>query len=120
MSLRTPLAGSLLVAGCVLATTAPSVPYDQKLDGGNREGVLVGKIGFPSRHGDAMTGGTIIAVDGAGKRWGISLQPDLSQDGGNSAPFLVRLSPGRYQLTKLEMEYSSTTWTMEQMNLELQ
>jgi hypothetical protein len=67
-----------------------------------------------------MNGATIIAVDAAGKRWGIPLQPELSQDGGNSAPFLVRLAPGRYRLTKLEIEYSSTTWTMEDMHLDLE
>jgi hypothetical protein len=119
MSPAPALACALLVAGCVLATTAPSVPYDHKLDG-TGEGVVLGKLGFPSRTGDAMNGATIIAVDGAGKRWGIPLQPELSQDGGNSAPFLVRLAPGRYWLTKMEIEYSNTTWTMEDMHLALE
>jgi hypothetical protein len=114
-----PLACALLAAGCVLATTAPSVPYDHKLDGGGG-GVVLGKLGFPSRTGDPMLGATIIAVDGGGKRWSIPLQPDLSQDGGNSAPFLVRLAPGRYRLTKMEIDYSNTTWTMEDMHLALE
>jgi hypothetical protein len=114
------LAGALLIAGCVLPSTAPSVPYDHKLDAGGGEGVVLGKLGFPSRSGDAMTGATMIAVDAAGKRWSIPLQPELSQDGGNSAPFLVRLAPGRYRLTKMEIDYSNTTWTMEEMHLVLE
>jgi len=116
---RAPLAG-LLLAGCVLPATAPSVPYDHKLDGSDAHGVVLGKVGFPSRSGDPMNGASIIAVDAAGKRWSIALDPALSQDGGNSAPFMVRLAPGRYRLTKLEIEYSNTTWTMEEMHLDLE
>jgi hypothetical protein len=114
------LAGLTVLAGCIMPASAPSVPYDHRLEASSQEGVVLGKLGFPSRSGDPMTGATIVAVDAGGKRWSIALDPSLSQDGGNSAPFMVRLAGGRYRLTKLEIEYSNTMWTMEEMHLGLE
>lgn len=112
-----PLLACFLLAGCILPTSAGSVPYDYTIERESREGVILGKVGFPSRTGDALLGATLLAVDADEKKWSVPLQPELSQDGGNSAPFMVRLPAGRYQLTKLELEYTRGTWTFPNMNL---
>ena len=102
-------------AGCT--ASASSVRYDEKITAGEGPAVVVGKVGFPSRAGDAMIDGSVVAIDGHGKKWRISLETSLSQDGGNSAPFFVRLPAGRYQLEKLELIYSNSSWVMEDMEL---
>ena len=99
------------------AASARSVRHDEKVEAGQGTGVVIGKFGFPSRHGDPILGGRLLAIDEAGKRWKMSLDDGLVEDSGQSAPFFAVLPAGRYHLDKLELDYSDTTWSMEQMNL---
>jgi hypothetical protein len=40
------------------AASARSVRHDEKVEVGQRTGVVIGKLGFPSRQGDPILGGS--------------------------------------------------------------
>jgi hypothetical protein len=81
--------------------------------------VVIGKVGFGNRRGDAINMASFLAVDAGGKAWQVSLQPELAGDGGQSAPFFAGLPPGEYQLTQLELMFSESSWTMEDMGMQM-
>jgi hypothetical protein len=107
-----------LLASCM--ASARSVGRDEKVAPGQPTGVVIGKVGFPSRTGDPILGGRLEVVDEGGKRWKVSLDQGLVEDKGQSVPFFAVLQAGKYQMGKLELDYTDTTWTMQDMGLLLE
>lgn len=123
-TLRRFLAVSLALAGpsaAGCASRASSVRADQRMGtAGQGDAVVIGKLGFASRQGDgAHTYELTLVSASTGKKWAVDFSEELSQDGGSSAPFFVNLPPGKYALKKWEMTFSETSWTQDDLGLEI-
>jgi hypothetical protein len=112
------LVGLAAVAAC--SPTARSVRRDETLRPGQGDGIVIGKVGFASRTGDPILMATFIAIDERGKKWTVRLEDGLVEDHGQSAPFFAVLPPGRYTLGRLELDFTDTSWSMDDMGLVLE
>jgi hypothetical protein len=94
-----------LAAGC--AATAPSVTRDGKGPAAGNA-IVVGKFGVPP----ASSGGAvsrhmkIVSLENK-KEWSVPFREGASKDDGHSAPFLIELPAGKYQVTTWDVTFTN-------------
>jgi TonB family protein len=100
---------TLLVGlGIVLGSCASNPPGSAAFaDLGRDEGLVLGKLGVPSFHAIGARGRRmqVRALGAGGAAVDAKFFEDLSDDEGRTAPFLIRLPAGRYEITGWQLDF---------------
>jgi TonB family protein len=92
----------MALGGCATGPAGSAAFAD--LDRG--EGLVLGKLGVPSFHAIGARGRRMqVRLVGGGTAVNAKFFEDLSDDEGRTAPFLIRLPAGRYEITAWQLDF---------------
>jgi len=98
---------SIVALAAACASTAPSVARDGK-GPATGNAIVVGKFGVPpASSGGAVTRHMKIVSLETKKEWSVPFREGASKDDGHSAPFLIELPAGKYQITTWDVTYTN-------------